>query len=107
MEITRQQIEDAWYETVEEVQHENVQGRCGSGRVYLEIREPKLRANSKIGALFADLGLKQTSRPYHTGKSRLYMGYDNNTGYEYRRAEIFKTKLQALGFKCYVDGDAD
>ncbi len=79
----------------------------GCGRVYVEIISPKVRANSKIAKLIESFGYRMTSRPYSTGKNRIYVGYDNATGKEYMMGEIIAKELKAVGVSCYVDGDGD
>ena len=80
----------------------------GCGRVYIELSDMKVRSNSKIVKEAEALGFKMTLRPYHgNNHSRLYMGYDNATGYEWFRAENVAAILRNNGIKCYVDGDGD
>ena len=81
--------------------------RGGCGRVYVEIVSPKITKSSKLGKIIQSLGLLMTSRPYYGGSSRIYVGYDNASGQEYKLGEIIEEKLKAVGVQCYVDGDGD
>lgn len=81
-------------------------GRCGCGRVYLEFSE-KFRSNSKVAKTLESMGFKLTSRPYRTGKSRIYVGYDNATGHAWDMAERMAAVFKEAGIGVYVDGDPD
>ena len=79
--------------------------RGGCGRVYIEFLDT-IRANSKIKKIFERAGFKMTKRPMFSGV-RIYVGYDNATGYEFAMAEKACEVLKSYDIRCYVDGDGD
>lgn len=80
-------------------------GNVACGRVYLDFG--KLRAGSKAMKLIENsLGKKFMSRPYYSYKC-LYIGYDNASGLEYKRALQLAKKFENAGVYCFADADMD
>lgn len=104
MKVTDVQYKEALLKA-KEIQVDYVKSGCG--RVYVEIIKPKIRKNSAIEKVINSFGYRMTARPYHSGNSRIYVGYDNANGKALREGKQIAKALTEIGVSCYSDGDDD